>query len=432
MPRRYGEQPRPRVLIVNADPSNGSHAAIQEMVPTVRHIQATNLRAVRQLDWDAAIVFGTCMGLADHMFVIQFGGELGGEIGYGSPGGVDLMLSIRPLSRSVLFDVPDGVPNSVTPLMPSLVDFVSERAARGVANDVMWAGHYQYGNAARPVIEFPFIKDDDGYVLAGCFVRGAAMSRWWWLPGEIGQEDRWSAAALANWAEVNPPAFPGRPDWQKRDEWSTLEEIGLRAKLTDLDDQLAEIQRQIFAQRTSLEVELQEQRVKADAGCRILLTGQGPELVVAVSDALKEIGFAIVDVDESLAKPGDKLEDLRVLDPDDGSWTSLVEVRGYSRGAALNDLLRIGRFESRYVQETGSLPSAVWYVVNQFLAIDPSARAQPLASSPNEVETFADNGGLVIDTRGLFRLVMSVRAGDLVPAEARAKLKETVGVFKAD
>jgi hypothetical protein len=429
MPRRFGEQPRPRVLIVNADNNNPRHAAIDSLVPTIRHVNNDELQHIRQGDWDAAVVFGAAQGLEDHLFVIQFGGNVGGAISYVGPIGVELLLIIRTASRTVLFEEPDSVPESVRPLIPSLITFVSHRADQGIPNDVMWAGHFKYANSGKPIIDFPFLIDDDKYVLAGCFVRQPSASRWWWLPEGLGQEDRWVVAALADWSTVNPAAFPGRPGWQERDEWSTPDELRLRVRLGELDEELAEIESRISAERSVVMDQLTEHRKRAEDTDRMLLTGQGHDLVAAVINSLMELGFEVVDADQEVAKPGDRREDLRVWDPDDKSWLSLVEVRGYARGAQLNDLLRIGRFETRYVQETGDKPSALWYVVNHFIGLDPSARVKPLASNPNEVETFGEGNGLVIDSRSLFSLTMDTRRGTLTRSEARQRLKTAVGVF---
>jgi hypothetical protein len=427
--RRFGEQPRPRVLVVNADRSNPQHAAIGGLAPTTRYVSGEDLQYIRQRDWDAAVVFGSLMGLEDHLYVIQFGGKVGGAINYVGATGVELVLIIRPGSRTVLFEAPDSVPVSVKPLISSLITFVSKRAEQGIPNGVMWAGHVSYGNSGRPIIDFPFIIDDDNYVLAGCFVRMPSASRWWWLPEALGQEDRWVAAALADWATINLEAFPGRPDWQERDEWSAPEELTLRTRLADLADRLAAVESQISTERSVVESELQEARHRVDQDDRILVTGQGSELVAAVASAFIELGFEVIDVDDEVTKPGDRLEDLRVRDGEDGAWTALAEVRGYGRGAQLNDLIRIGRFESRYVQETGSLPSALWHVVNHFVGSDPSTRPQPLAASPMEVQTFAESNGAVIDTRTLFQLVMKVRRGELSAEESRASLKAARGIF---
>jgi hypothetical protein len=118
-------------------------------------------------------------------------------------------------------------------------------------------------------------------------------------------------------------------------------------------------------------------------------------------------------------------------DPDSPDWLALVEVRGYLRGAQAKDLLRIERFVQRYQRENrGEAPSARWYIVNQFLGTDPSARPDPLASNPEEVAIFAEAGGLVIDTRTLFGAVQQVRAGHVEGGDARAQLLAATGVLQ--
>jgi hypothetical protein len=62
---------------------------------------------------------------------------------------------------------------------------------------------------------------------------------------------------------------------------------------------------------------------------------------------------------------------------------------------------------------------------------DPSTRPIPLASNPNELQTFAEDGGLVIDTSELFRLVMNVRRGLIDQDAARQEIREARGAFLA-
>jgi hypothetical protein len=127
---------------------------------------------------------------------------------------------------------------------------------------------------------------------------------------------------------------------------------------------------------------------------------------------------------------GDRREDLRVTIPDDPAWIAIVEVRGYRGGAQVKDLMRLARFRSRFRTETGAEPDASWYVVNQFLGVDPGGRQRVLSGNPDEVSEFAADDGLVIDTRELFRLVNAVNAGALALGDARDILRSGRGVFK--
>ena len=95
-------------------------------------------------------------------------------------------------------------------------------------------------------------------------------------------------------------------------------------------------------------------------------------------EALRQLKFGVEDVDEDLTPGTAKVEDLRLTDPDDPAWTNITEVRGYTGGAKLSDLQRIGRFAGLFLRRTGEFPKSRWYLVNQFLRADPDTRQRPL------------------------------------------------------
>jgi hypothetical protein len=68
---------------------------------------------------------------------------------------------------------------------------------------------------------------------------------------------------------------------------------------------------------------------------------------------------------------------------------------------------------SQYAVETGQLPAATWFVVNHFRGTDPNSRQQLLPGPDEDAETFGQQGGLIIDTRDLFRLRKTVAAGTI-------------------
>ena len=125
-----------------------------------------------------------------------------------------------------------------------------------------------------------------------------------------------------------------------------------------------------------------------------------------------------------------KVEDLRLSDPDEPGRTNITEVRGYKGGAKVSDLQRLARFAALYLRRTGALPTTRWYVVNQFLGTDPDTRRRPLAGSEDDLSVFAEDGGLVIDTRDLFHLARGVDDGGMSTAAARALLRRSAGVLQ--
>jgi hypothetical protein len=93
--------------------------------------------------------------------------------------------------------------------------------------------------------------------------------------------------------------------------------------------------------------------------------------------------------------------------------------------------MRMQRFSARFQKDEGRLPDRLWYLVNHSLADDPSQRQRALASNQAEVDTFAESGGLVLDTVELFKLWQAVDAGRVDRAVARMELMRAIGRFSA-
>jgi hypothetical protein len=86
-----------------------------------------------------------------------------------------------------------------------------------------------------------------------------------------------------------------------------------------------------------------------------------------------------------------------------------------------------GRFRSRFQQDEGRRPDACWLIVNHFMELDPDLRERVLQSRQPEVDEFASDGGLVVDSVQLFRLFGVVAAGTLDASTARTALRTSVG-----
>ncbi len=110
MPRFIGELSKPRVLVINFEENEAAARAVEQLAPTVRHIKHTELRHIRQRDWDAAIIFGDAPELEEHLYVLQFGGAWGGEVGIKGPQlNLTYHLLMLGASKSVQFIVPDDL-----------------------------------------------------------------------------------------------------------------------------------------------------------------------------------------------------------------------------------------------------------------------------------------------------------------------------------
>ena len=273
----------------------------------------------------------------------------------------------------------------------------------------------------------PFIVDGDRQPLAGSIT--VHDHEWWWLPGNTPDKNVWVVTALSEWSKSDPEKFPPDPVWIERPQWQTKEERDATSELKAMREKRDRLLAELESREQELTQKYTESRREADRCERRLLTAQGNSLVEEVQAALKEIGFNVRDVDVDQAPKGTLLEDLRIEDPSDSGWISLAEVRGYTGGAKVSDLQRIGRFVEHYIRTEGKAPSARWYIVNHNLNMDPSARPPVLAGSAEDVSIFADANGLVIDTRILFKIRDQVQVRMVEPEAARQSLREEKGIM---
>ncbi|MEO9322089.1 hypothetical protein ABFT23_01280 [Nocardioides sp. C4-1] len=420
----FGQQPKPRLLVVADQWEEPEFVQLlQSLAPTVRFVTQYELEhEVNQREWDAVTLWGCDSDLAPHLHVVQFGGTKTSRIEVSDGNWIGCSVDSREPSGS--FSAPGGHPPGVAPLLEQLAAELRKAPTSAVAKLT-----YQFTQPP----ETPFLVNANGNMVAGLISRGGqGSSEWWWLPLEAPNPERWVAAALSWWRHTDPKQFePEVTDWLADPQWQTGAERDASSARITLEAAYGEATRKFEADLSRVAADLVAASDSAKDGGRRLLTGQGNELKDEVRAALADLGFGVTDADEEHAKKGDLLEDLRVADPDDPGWLALAEVRGYGGGAKVSDLMRIDRFVLRYALAEGKPPSARWYVVNQLLNSDPGTRQAPLTSNPEEVAAFAESGGMVLDTRDLFRLREAVLRGDVDPGDARARLKQP-GVFALD
>ncbi|MFG1999735.1 hypothetical protein ACGFNU_11370 [Spirillospora sp. NPDC048911] len=273
----------------------------------------------------------------------------------------------------------------------------------------------------------PFIATPTGRVLAGRYKRGE-KSEAWLIPDDAPNILLWARAAFAEWHRIAPDRFPGIPDWSRESRWMTPEEQSIQQDLDRLTREREVALLRFATTEDRLRQQLQEKREQVDSYERALLTTQSNNLEEAVGKVLRELGFDVENADES-ASPGDNLEDLHIRDTDHPDWIAIAEVKGYSKGAKTEAITQFIRFGMRYQERTKRTPNAFWYIVNQFMARDPSTRPLALNGKDEDVAAFASAGGLVIDTITLFDLVIRVREDRITAAGARDPLRNATGRF---
>jgi hypothetical protein len=270
------------------------------------------------------------------------------------------------------------------------------------------------------------VCDADWAVIAGAFRREG--TGWCWaLPHVPDHPELWLAAALSFWSERTPKRVPTSRPWTVRDGWITKAQIELRNKLAAIREEREAVLGEFVEREATLEAGVLIARVAAEAGPLRLLTSQGDELVEAVIAALEAFGYIVTDVDDETPPGQAKVEDLRVLDPDQPHRTNITEIKGYAEGAKARDLIVLERYGSLFAQRTGELPDSLWYVVNQFRELDPDRRQEVLTGADEQIEAFASDGGLVIDTRVLFQLHRSLETGERTSAEIRELISTATG-----
>jgi len=422
-----GRRERPRLLVLGttAESDFGQHLA--KLAPTIRFLggggELTNF--VRQQEWDAIVLVDEAAYVDEHLFVLQFGGESLETVTLTNKRVVSY--SAGPATFATEFIIPNDLPLQVSRLVrQELAPTVQARSFNTTLRiDVNW---YRGQKPAFEDVFDSFLADADGHPIAGRLPRsGHTQAERWFLPSYTPNPERWATAAFELWREAAPERFPSEAGWRARPEWRTDAENAASAKVEEIAERREQALAALDEELAAASTIAVEATARAELAERLLLTSQGDDLVAEVKSSLEELGFSVVDADAEVATPGDKREDLRVYDPALEGWVALVEVRGYTRGAQLNDLLRLGRFATRFLRDQKRDPDRTWYVVNQLIASDPSTRPIPLASNAAEVETFAEDGGLVLDTRELFSMRMAVRSGAMTSTNARAALRSAKG-----
>lgn len=270
----------------------------------------------------------------------------------------------------------------------------------------------------------PFLTAGDGSVLAGSFRRkGGGIC--WVLPRNCPVPEAWVAAALKDFRQHDPERVPALPTWWEQPAWATLEQRRARAAVADLEEHRATVVREFDLQILDAREKVTVADAAAANGAGRLLTADGDSLASAVQAALGSLGFDVKDMDK-VHPEGDRREDLRVTDQDEPGWEAIVEVKGYTRGASVNDLSRIVRWAMKYLKETGREPDAQWHVVNAFRGLDPAVRDRAL---PNDADLhdFTADGGLLIDTRQLFQAQRDAEDGELDLRALRAQMRASTG-----
>lgn len=420
--RLHGDRPRPWLLAIGLGEDSPFAEELRGLFPTIRFLSAGD--PVRDAEYNAAVVLGDPPSLASHIQIVQFGGDPTASAP-GKPDGIwRLVVEAGDRAERFVSGTEDGEDDTGSLAAATLLP------EPGSAYEVLrWRSNRNYRDTSdRPEV-VAFASEFAGDALAGRVRRRPRREagELWWLPERTTRRGEWVAAALRHWQREYPDLFPAHEKWRSLPDWSTEAEARAREALAAQQASARAALAQLGAEEAELAAALERARLAADAAERRLVTSQGRALVEEVVAALEELGFTVQDADDLPENASEKQEDLRITD---GQWTCLAEVKGYEkRGAKSNDLLQVGKAVEAYILREGKRPDARWYVVNQMFCRPPGERPKALAGSTS-LGTFAEQGGLVVDTRDLFRIREAVRRGEVAAGTARDLLREPTGVFE--
>lgn len=361
----------PQILVIGI-PRPGLDEALAALAP-IRRVES--IQEVHESEWDVVVTDRDLGPLPPRLSVIYIAVGDPGTVEYRAREWDDQIVVVKGHAERQIRRV-----GGLSDRLDALVRAELEPAVQDLqARTVFERKSANNRSPHRPAPEIsPFLTTRTGAVLAGRYMRSPS-SECWLLPVETTDLARWVRAALSEWHNLDPEAFPGLPDWSDSDRWSTVREQTARRQIEDNDETLAAAIARHEERAAELARALAEARTEADDYERKLLTGTGDELKLAVIRALRELGFDVADAD--LTAPGrEHREDLRLTDPGEPDWVALGEVKGVIRGAETGALLKLTGYSAQFALTNGALPSALWFVVNQFRQQDPDTRMPPFGS----------------------------------------------------
>lgn len=433
-PRRYSVpvntfnvRPRPRVLF--EDVPDELLAELVQLVPS--YTLTSSAQDVHEAEHDLLVTFADFAGRrAKHLHVLSFGaihaGAAGPDNGRGS-----LQRSKQILAHEV--SICPGASTAVAELLKStVIPHIPE------GRKSTWGLHYPAPQGMGP--QGSSTGDLEGrctpllhlggeqFVYAFMNRRdGSSGGLHLALPGITQNPAQWLRLFLNLVGAIDPGSVPPEIEWKTSAQWSPPEVSGVVEDLQRLRQEHQEAIRMFHDREQALKDQLEDATKRADAGPGRLLAADGDELTDAVLCALQDLGFVVRDMDDHHdEKTGAKLEDLRVDDPSAPDWHCLAEVKGYTKGAKVNDVSQItGRPVAAYTKETGDFPSSVWHIVNAWRGTPPSTRVVAIPND-DDLKPLTDAGGALIDTRDLFEAWRDIRAGKVDAGAVRASLRSAL------
>lgn len=454
--RAINELPRPRVLIYGVDDDEDLVSALSQVVESVYSLEYPS--SVSFDEWDCVITGNRYTTYkendeaedrySDPKVRVTWGQEYPSHISiiYFAP--VDrvhqIFLDFIP-DKGDSYDLPvsvvaaeGGVSGRHMKYAEGLPDHIAELVKDSLAPAVKLRDRHLvfYSASADSEAEVtdirPFLYGPRDHVLAGSYQRAGGQGSVWLLPSDVESKVEWVLAAFREWNRLYPDRFPGDVSWRSNPLWRSSDEVSINEEILANGRELREAVERYEAKRVELKERLVLASREAEKYERALVSAQDDLFQNAVYRAFVDLGFRVRDMD--LEWPSDaRKEDYRISDDDDVDWICIGEAKGFSKGVAEVGLVSLGRWVESYLVETGGrLPSARWYIVNHQINRDPLKRQKIFPGRPDVVNTFASNGGLIIEGRALLELVKCVHARPELKVEIKRAMRSMVGLLDAE
>jgi hypothetical protein len=247
----------------------------------------------------------------------------------------------------------------------------------------------------------PFLLGPQDLILAGSYERIDGGSGWV-IPADVANPAAWFSQALLEWHRSKPSTFPAVSHWEDDPAWMTKAEREVHAELERQREAFRKAKEDYEAHEARLSNQLASLRESARVGRRALLTAQDDPFQDAALKALLALGFDVEDMDKTWPDR-ERREDFRIRDVEDSSWMVIGDATGVAKGAKGAKLQAIGGYVTKYVvsEKADSAPGQ-WLIVNRLLDRDPETRGNVFRE--DELEVFANDAGLAIDSAALFVL----------------------------
>lgn len=187
----------------------------------------------------------------------------------------------------------------------------------------------------------------------------------------------------------------------------------------NLYGELNQAKKEYEEKKAKIETQIEANREKYQF-LHSLLTATGDELVKAVIEYLKWLGFESV-IDNDAITEGDNEEDIKVDLGDKGLL--ILEVKGVHGTSKDSECSQIDKIKHRRERERKAFDVYALYVVNHQRGIEPLKRSNP-PFLPKQISDAEDDERGLVTTWQLYNLYFDIERGVIDKAEARDALLE--------